>query len=249
MNSSDRFAAQVEERVTGRGETLERLIEAYGGEDCWRSARQIEAKVWAWGLAFALKLQAPMRAVEVEVAVRRPFVTMRPPRWRGIVGILDGQSCRLQDAEGRVIAERDDPRSRFPYGRRALWWDRLDQVYFSGYALWNYLAFPAILMRSDVECDELAPGLLEVRFPQELPTHSARQRLHVDHATGRLRRLDYTAEVFGSWARAANVVLEHARWEGLAYPCRRRVTPRGFGDRPWRAPLLVGIEISGWRLS
>lgn len=235
--------------MTRRSETLERLIEAYGGEDRWRSARQVEARIWAWGLAFALKWQPAMRAVEVEATVRRPLVVLRPPHWDGMIGVLDGQTCRLEDPSGRVVAERGDPRSRFPYGRRALWWDRLDQVYFSGYALWNYLAFPAILMRSDVDCREIGPGLLEVRFPDELPTHSRRQLFHVDLSSGRLLRLDYTAEVFGSWARAANVVLEHAAWEELHYPCRRRVTPRGFGGRPLGRPLLVGIEISGWRLT
>lgn len=235
-------------RLTRRSETLERLIEAYGGEDCWRSARQVEAKVWAWGLAFSLKWQPAMRAVEVEAAVRRPYVLLRPPHWGGMTGVLEGSSCRLEDPAGRVVAERADARSKFPYGRRALWWDRLDQIYFSGYALWNYLAFPAILMRSDVECEEVAPGLLDVRFPHDLPTHSRRQRLHVEMPSGRLHQLDYTAEVFGSWARAANVVLEHASWEGVTYPCRRRVTPRGFGDRAWRGPVLVNLEISSWRL-
>lgn len=234
--------------MTERSRALERLIEAYGGEDPWRSARHVEATVWAWGLAFIMKMKAPMRAVEVEALVRRPFVRMRPPQWGGAVGILDGQACRVEDDRGSVVAARENSRSYFPYGRRALRWDRLDQVYSSGCAWWNALALPAILMRSDVECREVTTNVLEVTFPAELPTHCPTQRLHVDPVTGLLLQHTYTIEIFGSWARVCDVVLEHAVWEGLAYPCRRRVTLRGPGDRPLPVPLLVGVEVSGWRL-
>lgn len=235
-------------RVTERSRALERLIEAYGGEDRWRSARHVEATVWLWGFALAMKMKAPLRAVEVEVLVRRPLVRMRPPHWNGVVGVLEGQTCRLENGQGAVIAKREDPRSRFPYGRRSVWWDRLDQVYFTGFTLWNSLAFPAILMRSDVECLEVGPSILEVTFPADLPTHCETQRFYLDPATGRLLRQTYTVEVFGPWARASNVVLEHAAWDDLAYPCRLRVTPRGPGDRPLPLPRLVDVEVSGWRL-
>jgi len=95
--------------------------------------------------------------------------------------------------------------------------------YFLGYAMWNYLVLPALLLRDDVEWRDVSETTLEARLPPHLPTHCEIQRFHVDPETGLLRQHDYTAEVFGQWARAAHVVVEHARADGLTYPSRRRV--------------------------
>ena len=89
---------------------------------------------------------------------------------------------------------------------------------------------------------------LEALFPASLPTHSPMQRYHIDADTGLLRQHDYTAEVIGSWAKAANVVEKHGEWEGVLYPSRRKVTPRKGDGTPRAFPLLVGIAISDWRL-
>jgi hypothetical protein len=89
---------------------------------------------------------------------------------------------------------------------------------------------------------------MEATFGPGIPSHSAVQRFHFDPETGLLRQHDYTAEVFGGWAKAANVVLAHGEWDGVPYPSRRWVTPRKPDGKPRRFPLLVGIEISDWRL-
>lgn len=222
-------------------QTAEQAIEAYGGEARWRASTTLRATVSAFGLAFMLKLQPPFREMPVEMDVWRPRVRIAPQGWRGVMGELDGQTVRLISADGRELARRDEAYRYFPYGRRLLWWDRLDQTYFSGYALWNYLCLPALLLRDDIRWTEAGPGVLEGRFPPPLPTHSPVQRWHFDPASGLLRRHDYTARVFGDWAQAANVVLEHRTWNGIPFPSRRRVTPLLLG-RPAPFPLLVGIR-------
>jgi hypothetical protein len=166
----------------------------------------------------------------------------------GNTAVLEGTTVRLEDASGQVVAERADPRRHFPYGRRLLWWDRLDRAYFSAYALWNYLTFPALLLRDDIGWVELGANRLEASFPASVPTHCARQVFHFEEATARLARHDYTAEVFGGWARAANVVIEHRAWEGIPYPSHRRVTPAGAGGKPLPMPVLVDIHVHSWRL-
>lgn len=226
-----------------------RVLEAYGGESRWRSAQSVGAVVSATGWAFRLKFQAPDDHVRVSLAVGKPVARYTPATKSGLTAVLDGQNVRLEDDAGRVVAERQDPRRFFPYGRRALWWDALDRSYFSAYALWNYLTFPSLLLRDDIEWTELPGSRLEARFPPSLPTHSARQTFHFDAGSGRLLRHDYTAEVFGKWAYAANVVLEHGESDGVPYPSRRRVTPIGPGDKPLPWPVLVDITVHSWKLT
>ena len=63
-----------------------------------------------------------------------------------------------------------------------------------------------------------------------------------------LIRHDYTADVIGTWAKAAHIVLEHGVSDGVAFSKRRRVTPRGSDGAPKGGPLLIGIDIDEWRL-
>ena len=228
--------------------TADRAVAAYGGGERWRAATAVEATISAGGLAVRTKWRGGFRNLHVRAEVAQPLVQLRPIDRRGSVGILDGQAVRMEDSRGEVVASRADPRSKFPYGRRLLWWDRLDLVYFAGYALWNYLTLPALLLREDIGWTEASESTLEARFPPHLPTHSELQRFHFDPATGLLRQHDYTAEVFGGWAKAAHVVTEHGSWEGIPFPSKRRITPRRPDGRPRRGPVLVWIEVHSWRL-
>ena len=225
------------------------VLEAYGGEARWRSARAVDACVSAAGWAFRLKFQPPDDRIAVTLSVGQPIARYTPATKAGLTAVLEGQSIRLEDAAGRVVKSREDPARFFPYGRRALWWDSLDRAYFSCYALWNYLTFPSLLLREDIEWKELPGARLEGHFPPSLPTHSPTQTFYFDARTGLLLRHDYTAKVFGDWARAANVVLAHAESGGIRYPSHRRVTPIGPGDKPLPAPVLVDIHVHSWRLS
>ena len=225
-----------------------RVIDAYGGADRWRSVTAVEATVTARGFAFLAKTRTGVHNLSVRAAIAQPLVRMKPFGKREIE-ILDGISVRIEDDAGGVLSSRDDARRFFPGGRRTFRWDRIDAAYFSGYALWNYLTFPALLLRQDIEWAQLSDMTLEARFAPELPTHSPVQQFHFDPETALLCQHDYTAEVFGAWAKAANVVLEHGEWHGIPYPSRRRVTPRRPDGKPRPFPLLVGILIKDWRLA
>ena len=88
----------------------------------------------------------------------------------------------------------------------------------------------------------VAPSPGRATFPPELPTHCRHQIFHLAD-DGRIARLDYTAEVFGPWARAANHCLTHEWVDGLLFATRRRVVPRRLPGPP-----LVTIAISDLRL-
>lgn len=226
--------------------TARRALDAYGGEAFWRQARTVRATVSTTGLAFVLKGQKPFRRVTVQCDVRSPVTRIAPVHPDGTVGILRGGDTFLEKPPGRVIGHRQNARSFFPCGRRLFRWDSLDQTYFAGYALWNYLCFQALMLREDIRWQEAGPNRLIAEFPPQIPTHSPIQEFLFDPATGLLRQHNYTAEVMGGWARAANVVVEHGSWNGIPYPSHRIVTPRRHDGAPSRWPVLIDLFIHEW---
>lgn len=227
---------------------IENILTAYGGEARWRNATAVEAVVSSGGLVFLMKQRRPLHRIEVFAEIANPYVRFGPINKKGSHACLQGQKVQLEDAGGKILETREDPRKYFPGGRRLLRWDDLDQAYFAGYALWNYLMFPALLMRSDIRWTELSANVLEGRFPLHIPTHCETQQFRFHPTTHLLLRHDYTAEVFGNWAKAANQVLEHSAWDRIPYPSKRRVTPRSSKGQPRKWPLLVWIEVHDWRL-
>jgi hypothetical protein len=218
-----------------------RVLDAYGGWERWRRAHSVAVTVSAGGLAFSLKGCPELRSVRAEAQVHRPFVRTVPGPDR--VEVFDAGDVRIESGDGRVRAERRNARW-FPYGRRALWWDELDCIYFRGYALWGYLTLPALLLRPDVQWREVGPHSLEARFPDHLPAHSRVQRYHFDAATGLLRQNDYTVEVLGAWAEVAHVVLAHGIAQGVPFTAHRRALRRRGDGTAQRWPVLVEIRLS-----
>jgi hypothetical protein len=230
-------------------DTLLRAVDAYGGEAFWRAARAIRATVSASGLAFVLKGRRPFHRIAVECDVREPLARLSPVDAAGSIGVLRGGDALLEDPRGREIARRQDARSFFPYGRRLLWWDSLDHTYFAGYALWNYLVFPALMLREDIRWQQTGLNRLQAAFPGNIPTHSPLQEFLFDPASGLLRQHNYTAEVMGGWAKAANVIVEHGIRNGVPYPSHRRVTPRKKDGSPAGGPVLIDLIIHDWNVT
>jgi hypothetical protein len=189
-----------------------------------------------------MKWRAPMVRVRAEIDVQQPLVRFFPEKHDGLVEVFAGDEVRLEDRDGGVVETRSNPRRFFPGGRRLFWWDRLDQTYFAGYALWNYVTFPALLVREDIDWEEAGSSTLRARFPTDFPTHSQIQEFHVNPKTALLTQHDYTAGVFGNWAKGAHRVLAHESVDGILFGTHRRVTPRGKNGEPAPFPLLVGIE-------
>lgn len=206
---------------SSHGESLlEAAIEAHGGLDRWRRLRSIEATVRCGGLAFPMKGQRDaLRCVRATVDPHRPHV------------VLDGVGSFSDDV----------PR---PAGMaRRLRWTQADITHFAGYALWNYLAMPFLLVEHDVAVRELPRRRLRLVFPPNFPTHSREQTLWLSKEAV-IERLDYTADPFGPWARARNTCLENRRVDGLLFAVRRRVVPRGLPG-----PTLVSIAIDDIQLA
>jgi hypothetical protein len=231
-------------------ELAHRMLEAYGGEQRWRAATAVEARLTIGGSLFRWKRRREgyWPSVQVRVETAEPRSRFDPIDRAGDVAVLDAHSVRIERPDGTLVEERMDARTK-PYGRKLFAWDVVDIGYFFGYTMWNYLALPALLLRDDISWSEVSPDTLEARFPEQIPTHSALQRFHVDLETGRLRQHDYTAETFGGWAKAAHMIEEHGDYDGLTAPSKRRVKPRA-GDKggPLPFPLLIWADIHEYAL-
>lgn len=235
---------------------LAESIAAHGGHERWESAREVAARVSAGGLAFASKGQGrAVRGAEVRVATEGQRTVFEPYPSAGRRGVFEEGAVRIEADDGRVIAERADARSAFRGIRHAVRWDRLDILYFGGYAMWTYVSVPFVLTRPGYVVEELPPWRegdetwrpLRVTFPAGVHTHSREQVFYLDDR-GLIRRHDYTAEPFGSWAKAAHYAMDHRQFGGLVVPTSRRVYPRRRDNRPRPFPRLVWIEVGDVRV-
>ncbi|MDT3395888.1 hypothetical protein RKE29_04380 [Streptomyces sp. B1866] len=229
---------------------VSRTLEAFGGAERWRRAERVEVELSCGGPLFRWKRgrAGTRHGLRVTLEVARQHIRLHD--WDGpFDGVLEGHEVRLE-RDGVVAERRADARAAFPGGRRAVRWDALDMTYFLGYALWNYFAFPALLLRDDMEWRAEGPHALLARFPGHLATHSPEQRFRLDPATGLVREHDYTAEVFGNWARACHLTDAYRTADGVPYAARRRVLPRQPGKpAPMARPVLIWADIHDYALT
>ena len=229
--------------------TAARALKAYGGDAVWKSATSIESTVTVGGLLFQLKgINIPPHAT-ITVDVERPHTVIAPVDDAGDVGVLDGFSVRIETPGGKVLEQRADARQHLQNASLTTKWDRLNLLYFLGYAFWGYYTLPYQLMRTDIEWTELSDGLLQADYGSNLPVHSTIQRFWFDTKTGLLRRNDYTPVAADPNARVANVVFEHAVSTGIPYTSKRRVKT-SLAQYGWvlPAPDFITIDVEAWHL-
>jgi hypothetical protein len=230
---------------------LERSVEAHGGLDRWSGVERIDVRFSAWGLAFTSKLKAgALRNRSASVAVKPQQVTLHDYPGPGRSAVLDEAGTALM--HGNII-ESDcvNPRSTI-LGKRPLTpWNSLDLAYFTGCALWTYLTAPFVCLQERFEVTDAgyvtdrAETLdwVGLRYPSWSQTHSTHQTLFFSRDTGLLRRHDYTAEAFSSFARAANRCDDFTTFDGFTVATSREVTPAGKDKRARRIPKLVSIRL------
>ncbi|MEZ5839349.1 MAG: hypothetical protein R3D02_02585 [Hyphomicrobiales bacterium] len=236
--------------MTTASELIDRIIAAHGGLERWRSLAAIEASFSSGGLAFASHFQPnALKGLRLTVFPHERRVELFGFSGAGRIGQWSPDRVAIVEADGHVLAERHQPRASFDRPIKNLVWDKLDILYFAGYALWNYLSFPFFLREPGITLalpDDGTAGSgtrLVADFSADIASHSPRQVFHFD-GQDRLLRHDYTADVIGGWATAANLALASETVEGLRFYTRRKVYPRmGPRQTVLVGPLLVWIEI------
>jgi hypothetical protein len=230
--------------------TAQKAIEAYGGAGLWQNSKYLEAVVSAKGLAFTLKRRPFFKQAKIVMEINRPYSRLTPiGKDKNITGILDGNDVRLEDKDGKVVAERKNARKYFPFGRRLFYWDDMDMAYFANYASWNYFTFPNLLMNDNIIWNEKEPGILEAIFPESIPTHSKIHKFHIDMTSGRLIQHDYSADIISKLAKVVNLVIEHSEENGLLFPSSRLVTPRSGKGKALKKPVMIDIKVHSFKLT
>jgi len=226
---------------------LASAVDAHGGAERWAAVAELRFRLRVRGNILAFRGRSPRwRTLDVVLDTTRVHARLSPFPRVGAVGVLDGKTVRIEDESGRILSERTDAERQ---SRRAFFWDDLDELYFFAYSFWNYATTPFLLAWPGVETHELAPlassvgplRRLHARFPPTIPTHCPQQTF-VFGPDGLLRRLDYTADVFGALARGAHLCERHQTFDGIVIPTYRRVVPRPVGL--WTLPGPLAME--GW---
>lgn len=217
---------------------VEEVIEAHGGLARWRAHSAYDVAFSAAGLAFASKGHPrALRHGRARIGTGGQEVALTLGAWPGWQAQLVSEGVVLTDPSGRRATR---PRAR----ARALLWDRLDLAWFCAQAIWTYMALPFVLADEALARTRVMPERrLEVRFAPHVHTHCPVQTLHLDGDL-RIIRHDYTALAFGRWARAAQLISGHRRFDGILVGAERIVHPRGHDGRPRNRLTLVHIEIS-----
>ena len=238
----------------GAPDLLDRAVEAHGGLARFEATERVAADLRLSGWALPMRFQRGALANYTgTVWTREPRAVLDPYPEPGMRGVFDRHDVRIEAEDGTVLEERRNARSYFG-GRRALWWDDLDLLYFAGYALWGYVGAPFIFTRAEYEVEEIEPWRedgeewpgLRVRFPDDVPAHSREQRYYFG-PDGLIRRNDYTAEVFGRWAKATHYCWDYRDFAGFKVPTRRRAMVRRRNGKPLPGIAVVGIAIDDVR--
>jgi hypothetical protein len=233
-------------------ELLRHAIAAHGGMERWRQLNGLSVRLSSGGALFLMKWKRQALCnIHGHVDLTSPRTILSPYPVVGHRGVFEPTRVWIENEDGRVLNERSRPRDAFKGFRHTLWWDHLDLLYFAGYALRNYLCAPFLFVQPGFETQEIGSWeengerlrRLRVRFPSHVPSHCREQIFYFDES-GLLRRLDYTAEVVGSFARAAHYCFDHQVFSGLVIPTRRKVVPRKPNDRAFSGPTLVWIDVN-----
>jgi hypothetical protein len=156
----------------------------------------------------------------------------------------------VETLDGRVVAERTNPRASFDGHELSTPWDPLHQAYFNGYALWTYINTPFLLALPGVSVADVEPVVehgekwrgLQARFPANIATHSTVQEFYFGDDQ-LLRRHDYRVDVAGGFP-AVHYVEDIVEADGIRLPSKRRAYRATAAGQPIREQLMVSIDLS-----
>jgi len=116
-------------------------LDAHGGLSRWREVEAFQLKVSHGGGLWRLKgLPDGLRDVTLRVQAHRPIVTITPFGGEARTGHFTPDRVWSRMPMVAVVVERATPRASFAGHVLTTPWDKLHELYFVSYALWNYLA-------------------------------------------------------------------------------------------------------------
>jgi len=226
------------------------VISAHGGAEQWNQLSRVSAHVRGGGLLWTVKGEEGVfgdRTVNAELHYQwLSYSPFRTPELS--TGYMPDRVAIIR-ADGSTVQERCEPRASFAGHQRETLWDDLQAIYFSSYAMWNYLTEPFLLTYPGVKTQEIEPWneegerwrRLKAQFPPQIATHSAEQIFCYDEH-GLLKRHDYSVEISGN-TLGAQYVYDHKEFDGIVLPTKRRVFPRLSDGKPLRERVVISIDL------
>ena len=233
---------------------LANVIEAHGGLRRWNAHKRLTATIVTGGDLWALKGvdqdQAP-RTIRIDL--HRERASVEPFGKPGQHTEFSPEHIAIVAADGRIVAQRKNPRASFARHDMRTHWDPLHRAYFNGYALWTYMTTPFLLAADGFEVREIAPWHegaevwrgLRASFPAGVASHSGEQDFYFGPDM-LIRRHDYRVEVAGNFP-ATQYVSDPVNVDGITTPTRRRIYLRDEDLMPMLDTLLVSIDLSDVR--
>jgi hypothetical protein len=235
---------------------LNAVIAAHGGLERWNTFGTIEATIISGGRLWEIKGQpqdpTPRR---MTVALHREWASVQPFGAPDQKTDFTPQRIAIEKLDGRVVAERVNPRKSFDGHELPTPWDPLQRAYFNGYALWTYLTTPFFMALPGITVTELDPiedkgerwfGL-QAHFPDRFATHSETQEFYFG-GDFLLRRHDYRVDVAGGFA-AIQYVYDILEADRIKLPSRRRAYRCDADGRIITEDLMVSIDVSDVNLT
>jgi hypothetical protein len=227
---------------------LSSVLAAHGGLERWQKLKTGAATVNSSGKLLDQKTQGTI-PLRFTVSLHEQAVAIVPlgADWRSS---FRPNRVVVEKTNGEIIAERSNPRESFRGHDLNTKWDPLDRTYFSGYAMWNYLNAPFMFMTPGMRTEEVSRlehngenwRVLEVTLPDSLASHSSVQKFYFGEDF-LLRRLDYTLDIAGG-PNIAHYVYDHARFDGLVVPTKRRAYLCDGGHGVLYDQLMIGLDLS-----
>jgi hypothetical protein len=229
---------------------LESVIEAHGGLKRWNELETGSAHLQNGGALWLMKGQPDfVRPARATISLHRQEASHQPFLKPNQKTSVAPDRVAIETLDGKVLAERRNPRDSFKGHTLASPWDETQLAYFAGYAIWTYLTAPFSFAMPGFETEEVDGWRendetwrgLRVRFPEYIATHASEQTLYFGN-DGLLRRHDYAVEI--AQAKGAHYVSEYREFDGIMVPTRRRVYVPGPDNKPMPEPLVVSIDLS-----
>jgi hypothetical protein len=235
---------------------LEKVWEAHGGIDRWKSFEMVYATIVSGGQLWDMK-HTPQDSTprQMRVATKYEWASLTPYGSAEQHTDFTPRRIAIERADGTVVSERLRPAEHAEGKAVDAPWDALDRAYFNGYAMWTYLATPFLFALPGFSAEEISPWQeasetwcgLRVTFPAEIASHSHHQDFYFG-SDFLLRRHDYHVEASGGFA-AAQYVYDNVAVQGIVFPTKRRAYMRDEKLLPIHERLMVSIDISNLRLT
>src|ERR1700751_3866645 len=166
---------------------LDAVLTAHGGLDRGPQFDTIDATIGSGGKLWEIKGQpqdpTPRR---MTVALQREWASVRPFGDADQKTDFTPEPIAIEKLDGRVVAERVNPRESFAGHSLTTPWDPLQRAYFNGYALWTYLTTPFLMTLPGFTVSEIEPVEengerwfgLQAHFPDQCASHSSLQEFY-----------------------------------------------------------------------